>query len=59
VLPSLVHTDANGYKSVNYVAVVPLLTEAVKEQQQTIESQQARIEKLEAEMAEIREMLKK
>ena len=59
VLPSLVHTDANGYKSVNYVAVVPLLTEAVKEQQQTIESQQARIEKLEAEMTEIREMLKK
>ena len=30
VLPELVHTDAKGYKSVNYSHVVPVLVEAVK-----------------------------
>src|SRR5262249_61483092 len=30
VLPELVNTDANGYKSVAYANVVPVLVEAVK-----------------------------
>lgn len=30
VLPELVHTDENGYKSVEYANVVPVLVEAVK-----------------------------
>lgn len=31
VLPQVVYTDANGYKSVDYAKVVPLLVEAIKE----------------------------
>lgn len=37
VFPELVNTDANGYKSLNYIGVIPVLTEAVKEQQSEIE----------------------
>lgn len=63
ILPELVRTDANGYKSVAYVNVVPVLVEALKTQQQQIQAlrtqttqQQAqyhallqRLERLEAE----------
>ncbi len=38
VYPELVSTDANGYKSVDYSRLAPILLEAVKEQQQTIEA---------------------
>ncbi|MBX9783486.1 MAG: tail fiber domain-containing protein [Chitinophagaceae bacterium] len=44
VLPHLVSTDSKGYKSVNYTQVIPLLTEAVKEQQQKIDAQQQKME---------------
>lgn len=37
VLPSLVSTDRDGYKSVAYANAVPLLVEAVKEQQKQID----------------------
>lgn len=39
VLPQVVHTDntEEGYKSVNYQAIVPLLVEAIKEQQKQID----------------------
>lgn len=36
VLPDLVNTDANGFHSVNYDAVIPVLVEAIKEQQDQI-----------------------
>jgi hypothetical protein len=38
ILPELVHTDADGLKSVDYIKIIPLLIEATKEQQQQIES---------------------
>ncbi len=64
VLPSLVHTDKEGYKSVNYIAVIPLLTEALKTQQtqidrqnQAIEKQEARLQQLEQELTEIKALL--
>ncbi len=41
VLPEAVLTDNNGYKSLNYSELVPLLLEAVKEQQNTIERMRA------------------
>jgi len=44
VLPELVYTDENGYKSVSYEKLAPVLIEAVKEQQGEIESQQGEIE---------------
>jgi hypothetical protein len=40
VLPQLVTTQENGYLSVNYIGLVPVLVEALKEQQAIIESLQ-------------------
>ncbi|MBL7748743.1 MAG: tail fiber domain-containing protein, partial [Chitinophagaceae bacterium] len=36
VFPHAVQTGSDGYKSVNYAAVIPLLTECIKEQQRQI-----------------------
>lgn len=41
VLPEVVNTDSNGYKAINYSEIIPVLTEAVKEQQKTIEKLEA------------------
>lgn len=54
VLPELViekPTKLEGFetiKSVNYTGLIPILTKAIQEQQEIIESQEARIAKLEA-----------
>ncbi len=37
LFPDLVATDNNGYKSLNYIGLIPVLVEAIKEQQQIIE----------------------
>jgi hypothetical protein len=47
VLPEVVKVDADGYYSVNYDEVIPLLVEAIKEQQKTISENKARIDDLE------------
>ncbi len=46
VLPELVSENDKGIKSVNYVALVPVLINAVKEQQAQIAAQQKQIEAL-------------
>jgi hypothetical protein len=46
VFPELVSTPESGYKSVEYSKLTAVLIEAMKEQQQLIESQQKQIEKL-------------
>lgn len=43
VLPNLVHTNDDGYKSVDYIGLIPLLVEAVKEQQNQIEELEKKI----------------
>ncbi len=48
VLPELVKTDEYGIKSVNYDGLIPVLIQAIKEQQQQIELQSKEIEKLKA-----------
>ena len=65
VLPELVHTRDDGYRTVNYSGFVPLLLNALQEQQHTIDSLHERLatqEKeqaaLRAELAEIKEMLR-
>ena len=50
VVPGIVTDDLNGYKSVDYAKLVPILIEAVKEQQRTIEAQNARLANLERKL---------
>ncbi|MCQ2975241.1 MAG: tail fiber domain-containing protein [Bacteroidales bacterium] len=38
IFPNLVSEDSNGYKTVNYTEVIPVLTEAIKEQQNQIDN---------------------
>ena len=46
LFPEIVMTDANGYKSVDYGRLTPILVEAVKEQQKQITAQQEQITEL-------------
>ena len=46
VLPEIVKEGPNGDKAVSYTELVPILTEAIKEQQQQLEEQQRQIEYL-------------
>ncbi|MGL1886615.1 MAG: tail fiber domain-containing protein [Reichenbachiella sp.] len=44
VLPELVTEDSEGYKSVNFIGVIPHLVEAIKTQQEMIDTQNETIE---------------
>ncbi len=57
VLPNLVSTTENGTKSVNYIQVIPLLVEALKEQNTKIEKLESRLLKLEKSKSNLREDL--
>ncbi|MBO9703684.1 MAG: hypothetical protein J7604_25995 [Sporocytophaga sp.] len=48
--PSLVHTDKNGIKMVDYYKLIPILIEALKEQNEIIEGYDIRIKKLESKI---------
>lgn len=48
IMPEVVTTRENGYKAVKYEKIVPLLIEAIKEQNKAIEDLKQRIAKLEA-----------
>ena len=54
VLPALVHKDANGYYSVAYASAVPILVEAVKQQQQQINALKAQNAQIAADNAELK-----
>ena len=43
ILPAAVRTDGEGYKSVSYTTVVPVLVEAVKVQEKQINAQRKQI----------------
>ena len=49
VLPEVVREDASGYLSVGYQEVVPVLVEAIKQQQAEIDALKARLARLEAQ----------
>ncbi|MEX2590306.1 MAG: tail fiber domain-containing protein [Chitinophagales bacterium] len=50
ILPEVVDTDSEGYKSVQYSHLVPVLIEALKEQQALINEKDDRIKLLEAKV---------
>ncbi len=65
VLPEVVATDQDGYKSVDYAKITALLNEAIKEQQEEIETlrsqlsiSQANNTEMKSELADIKDMLK-
>lgn len=51
LFPEVVMTDSNGYRSVDYGRLTPVLVEAIKEQQQ-------QIQKLEKEITEMKTLIK-
>jgi hypothetical protein len=51
--PQLVKTDQNGTKSVSYTHMVPVLLEAIKEQQAEMNTMKDRIDQLEAMVVEL------
>jgi hypothetical protein len=53
VLPELVSTDAQGYKSVAYVSVVPLLVEAMKQEHKQLEAVKAENARLKARLQQM------
>lgn len=55
VYPELVETAQDGTLGVDYTGLIPILIEAIKEQQQTLEKQQAKIQVLEQEISRIGE----
>jgi hypothetical protein len=57
VFPELVHEDKDGYLSINYTGLIPVLTEAHKQQQKTIESQQTQIDNLVERMVALENLL--
>lgn len=57
VLPAAVRTDENGYYTVNYDGVTPVVVEAIKEQQIIIKDQQKLIDRQESEITSLEERL--
>lgn len=53
ILPEIVSEDDEGYLAVNYTSIIPILVEAIKEQQDEIESYQQKIERLENKIESI------
>ena len=53
VVPELVHTDGNGYKSLMYDRVAVVAARAIQEQQDVIHSLEARVRALEEQVAAV------
>lgn len=58
VFPELVRADPQGYKSVNYVGLVPVLIDAVQSQQAIIATQQAALVEQKAMLEDIQKQLR-
>lgn len=57
VMPEVVKADEKGFYAVQYTALVPVLVEGYKNQQETIENQGREITELRNELAEIKALL--
>jgi len=54
VIPELVYTDSKGYKALSYDKMVPVLVEAIKEQQTVIQELKREMAKLTAEVNKLK-----
>ncbi len=59
VFPELVKEDENGYHSVNYVGLIPVLVEALKEQQNIVAEKTSQIENQQQVIDNLVERMKK
>lgn len=57
IIPAIVQTDQDGFKTIDYIKLTPYLIEAMKEQQSQIEEQKSEIEELRKENASIKKQL--
>ena len=57
VMPQIVKEDLEGTLTVNYVAVIPVLVEAMKEQQAIIDAQKATIDALQKDIEAIKKKI--
>lgn len=54
VMPEIASENSDGYYAVNYTMLIPVLTEAIKQQDKTITEQATTITELRTEIAELR-----
>jgi len=59
VFPELIEADKNSYLSVNYVAIIPVLVEAMKEQQEVIDEQEEEMIQKTEQITDLRTRLEK
>jgi len=59
IIPEAVYGEEGNGMGIDFNKITPVIVKAMQEQQLQIDSQRAQIEKLEAELNEIKEMLKK
>jgi len=55
-IPEIISTAPNGYKAIAYSKIIPILVEAVKEQQKEIESLKQQVSEMDILKAEINEL---
>lgn len=53
IFPDLVGTDSNGFKTINYSGVIPVLTEAIKTQQEEIEELKSENQQLKSTLEQL------
>jgi hypothetical protein len=54
VFPNLVQTNEKGYKSVNYIGLIPVMLEAIKEQQKQIDALTNKVSSLNTENSSLK-----
>lgn len=59
ICPEVVFTDSEGYKSLDYSRLTPVLVEAIKEQQQVIEEHQSALGEALGKIAQLEETVQK
>ena len=59
IFPNLVKTNKEGFKSVNYTGLIPVLMEAIKEQQKLIQKQESEIAELKEETSNMSSLEKR